>query len=308
MAKRARVLVAGRSGSDGKAIEQALTGIGCLAKVVPPGPDFFARANQWRPDLIILGTVKSHPGRAALLRILRNGARTRTVPILALLESRPSPKAWAQLALADEVVRRPVASQELAMRVRALLRLKKLTRATRRTVKRIQEQARLDSLTGLATHGAFKDRITRELHRAHRYRRPLSVLMADVDHFKHYNDSFGHPAGDRLLRLVGRMVARQVRKVDFGARYGGDEFSVILPETTKHAAGAVAERLRATIENYPFPRRQAQPLGKVTVSIGVATFPEDATTDKKLLEAADRALYQAKADGRNLVRGLEDRK
>lgn len=300
------MLVAAGSGGDGKAVGRVLTDIGCLVKVILPGPGFFMQVSQWRPDLIILGTMKGHSGRAALLRILRNAARTRTVPILTLLESRPSPKAWARLALTDEVVRRPVAPQELAMRVRALLRLRQLTHKTRRTLKRIQEQARIDSVTGLAIHGAFKDRITRELHRAHRYRRPLSVLMADVDHFKLYNDSFGHPAGDRLLRLVGRMVTGQIRKVDFGARYGGDEFSIILPETTKDAAEAVAERLRATIENYAFPHRQAQPLGKVTVSIGVATFPEDAPTEKKLLEAADRALYRAKADGRNLVRGQEN--
>ena len=102
MAKRARVLLVAGSGSDGKAIGRALTDSGCLVRVVPPGPDFFTRVNQWGPDLIILGRVKSHPGRAALLRILRNGARTRTVPILTLLESRPSPKAWTRLALTDE--------------------------------------------------------------------------------------------------------------------------------------------------------------------------------------------------------------
>ena len=188
------------------------------------------------------------------------------------------------------------------MRVRTLLRLSKLARDTRRKLKRIQAQARIDNVTGLATHGAFKDRIVRELPRAERYQRPLSLLMTDVDHFKHYNDASGHPAGDRLLRLVGRIVAGQVRQVDFGARYGGDEFAIILPETSKAAARVVAERLRLAVEAHPFPQGQSQPLGKVTVSVGVATFPDDATTHEKLLEAADRALYQAKAAGRNLVR------
>ncbi len=98
------------------------------------------------------------------------------------------------------------------------------------------------------------------------------------------------------------MVAGQIRRVDFGARYGGDEFAIILPETTKGAAGSLAERLRATIENHPFPHCQSQPLGKVTLSIGVATFPGDGRTQEALVEAADRALYLAKADGRNLVR------
>jgi PleD family two-component response regulator len=138
-------------------------------------------------------------------------------------------------------------------------------------------QSRLDDLTGLATHGAFKERVEREFQRATRYRRPL----------------------------VGRMVAGVLRRVDFGARYGGDEFSVILPETSKTAGGIVAERIRSSIEKHPFPHRQSQLLGRVTVSIGVATYPEDAGAADELVEAADRFLYQAKADGRNRVRGTD---
>ncbi|MBI4610167.1 MAG: diguanylate cyclase [Candidatus Rokubacteria bacterium] len=306
MAKRAKVLFAEGPRGDAGIVGRTLAEIGCRVKVAGPGPDLLTTARQWRPDLIILGVGKTRPAPATVLQLLRGDARTRTVPILILLDSRPSPRAWAQAARADDVVRRPVATQELAMRVRGLLRLSTLARDTHLKLKRVQAQARIDNLTGLATHGAFKDRIVRELPRAERYQRPLSLLMADVDHFKHYNDSFGHPAGDRLLRLVGRMVASQVRQVDFGARYGGDEFAVILPETSKAAACVAAERLRVAVEMHPFPRSQSQPLGKVTVSVGVATFPDDATTHEKLLEAADRALYQAKADGRNLVRGAGD--
>jgi len=295
------VLLASGSNGEGVAIGQALNGIGCHVKIVPANSDLLQSVKRWSPALIVLGAGSKPPRQVTLLRRLRTDRRTRRVPILTILESRLVSKAWA---LTDEVVRRPVASRELAIRVRALLRLEKLAHDSRRTLRRVRKQARIDSLTRLATHGAFKERLTRELHRAYRYRRMLSVLMADLDHFKHYNDNFGHPAGDRLLRLVARMVQSQVRQVDFGARYGGDEFSIILPETSKGAAGAMAERLRAAIESYPFPHHVAQPLGKVTVSIGVATFPEDATTEEKLLDAADRALYQAKADGRNLVRGM----
>ncbi len=301
--KRAKILLAGNSKGEGGVIERALADIGYRVNVVTPGSNFLSTVKQWEPDLIILGRGKPRSGQVTLLRLLKTDSRTRSVPVLALLDSRPSAEVWAQLALTDEVVRQPLAPQELAVRVRALLRLRKLVSETRRKLKRIRVQARIDNLTGLATHGAFKDRLARELQRADRYQRPLSLLMADVDHFKHYNDTFGHPAGDRLLRLVGRLVAAEVRRVDFGARYGGDEFAIILPETSKLAGGVAAERFRATVENHPFPHSQSQPLGKVTVSIGVATFPEDALTLEKLLEAADRALYQAKADGRNLVRG-----
>ncbi len=303
MVKRAKVRLAGSSAGGAEAIGQALADTGYSVKAVMPDSNFLSTVKQWEPDLIILGRGKTRPGQAAILRLLKTDSLTRAVPVLALLNSRPSAKVWAQLALTDEVVRQPVTPQELAIRVRALLRLKQLAGETRRKLKRIRDWARIDNLTGLATHGAFKGRLTRELHRADRYRRSLSLIMADVDHFKLYNDTFGHPAGDRLLRLVGRLVAAEVRQVDFGARYGGDEFAIILPETSKVAAGVVAERLRAAIEGHPFPHHQSQPLGQVTVSVGVATFPEDTTTLEKLLEAADRALYQAKADGRNLVRG-----
>jgi diguanylate cyclase (GGDEF)-like protein len=218
------------------------------------------------------------------------------------VQSHRSQRAWRGVELADDVVRRPIVPRELAIRVRALLRLATLTRETQRRFRRLEAEARIDPLTGLATRAAFRDRIVKELLRAERYQRPLALLIADVDHFKHYNDSLGHPAGDRLLRQVGRMVRGQARQVDFGARYGGDEFAILLPETVKVAAGSMAERLRAAVKNYSFPHRHSQPLGAVTVSIGVAMFPEDGVTPAALVEAADRALYQAKADGRNLVR------
>lgn len=301
MAKRTKVLIVGSSGGEGEAIKAALAGLGSNVRVVAPDSGLLNAVKEWEPDLIILRQGKTHPA-ATLLRSLRRDLLTRTVPVLTLVGARPSARVWDQLVKADEVIRQPVEPRELAVRIRSLLRLRQIAHDTHRKLKRIRAQARIDNLTGLATHGAFKDRLAREINRADRYQRSLSLLMADVDHFKHYNDSFGHPAGDRLLRLVGRLVAAEIRQVDFGARYGGDEFAIILPETGKMAAGVVAERLRVAIETHPFPNHQSQPLGKVTVSIGVATFPENASTLEKLLEVADRALYQAKADGRNCVR------
>jgi diguanylate cyclase (GGDEF)-like protein len=306
MARRSKVLLVSHPEVRSVQFRAALTKAGYAVKMLQPGPDFLKGAQQWRPDLIIVGPGDGTPTRATLFRRLKDDPKTRAVPILALLDRRPSPGAWAQVTAVDDVMRGPVIAQELAIRVRALLRMRRLTNDLQRTVKRLRAQARLDDLTGLGTHGAFKERLAREFQRAQRYTRPVSVLMIDVDHFKNYNDSFGHPTGDRLLRVVGRFLARQLRDVDFAARYGGDEFALILPETPKISAGIVAERLRKIIETHPFPHRDCQPMGLVTVSIGVATWPDDADSPKRLVEVADRFLYLAKAEGRNRVKGLAD--
>lgn len=305
MAKRSIALLAGSPGSQGAKIRRTLARLGCVVKAVHPDQNLLRVVKTSKPDMILLGAVRGRPGRGALCRLLKQDPQARYIPVLALLDSRSTSEEWNQVALVDEVIRGTATTQEIAWRVRTLLRLNRLTNDTRRALRMLRKQSRMDDLTGLATHGAFKERLEREFQRATRYRRPLSLLMVDVDYFKHYNDSFGHPAGDRLLRLVGRMVAGELRRVDFGARYGGDEFSVILPETPKVAAAVVAERIRRSIEKHPFLHRQSQPLGRVTVSVGVATYPEDAAAGVKLVEAADRALYQAKTDGRNRVRGTQ---
>ncbi len=301
MAGRSKVLLVGRSGSGGVSVCRALAAAGCAVASVSPGPDLLRAMRESLPDLIVLGLVDGNPGRKALLRRLKSDSGTRAVPVLALLGPRPSPGVWAAVAAADDVVRGPVIPRELVIRARALLRKRRLTDDLRRTVVRLRAQARRDCLTNLGSHAAFKDRLAREIQRAQRYSRPLSVLMIDVDHFKNYNDSFGHPAGDRLLRVVGRFLVRQIRQVDFAARYGGDEFALILPETPGIAAVIAAERLRKIIESHDFPHRQAQPLGRVTVSIGAATSPDDADSVESLVETADRLLYRAKAEGRNRV-------
>jgi diguanylate cyclase (GGDEF)-like protein len=127
--------------------------------------------------------------------------------------------------------------------------------------------------------------------------------MIDIDHFKSYNDRHGHPKGDELLIKVAELVKEGLRKTDIAARYGGEEFAVILPETGKEGARLVAERLRKNVESYPFPGRESQPLGRLTLSVGVATYPEDADSVMRLVAKADENLYKAKDGGRNRVRG-----
>ena len=152
-----------------------------------------------------------------------------------------------------------------------------------------------DGLTGLANHRFLMQRLEEERIRARRSNRSFSVLMADVDHFKEYNDTFGHPAGDEVLKKVATILRDATREMDCAARYGGEEFAVVMPETNVAGAIAVAERIRERTGREKFPGRQ------ITLSIGVAEFPADGDAPQAVVAAADRALYQAKRDGRDRV-------
>lgn len=158
-----------------------------------------------------------------------------------------------------------------------------------------------DDLTGLYNRRYFNQRFEREVQRAKRYRRPLSILMVDIDYFKNYNDINGHLLGDEVLKKVARLIESNLRKADIVARYGGEEFVILLPEIDKSHADQVAEKLRRTVELRNFSKEQYQPNKNLTISLGLATLPDDSTNARELIEFADRALYRAKAEGRNRV-------
>ncbi|HLA96244.1 MAG TPA: sensor domain-containing diguanylate cyclase, partial [Pyrinomonadaceae bacterium] len=153
-----------------------------------------------------------------------------------------------------------------------------------------------DVLTGLLNRRYLQERLSEELNRSKRYRFPMSFLMIDVDKFKSYNDSYGHPAGDEALRIVSNILKENLRGADVAARYGGEEFAVLLPQTSIEEASQIAERIRRQIERTDFPHRS------VTVSIGIANSTAEVNSPDDLIWAADRALYQAKDRGRNNVR------
>ncbi len=175
------------------------------------------------------------------------------------------------------------------------------TRDLSDAVAKLQKLAVTDGLTGLYNHRYFQEKWQEEVRRARRYDEPLSLLMIDLDEFKNYNDSLGHPQGDVLLHDVASHLEQSFREVDFVARYGGEEFVIILPSTSKGAAHPIAERIRKSLEDTPFPFRDVQPSGRVTASFGIAAWPEDGVHPWELLERADRALYAAKRTGRNRV-------
>jgi diguanylate cyclase (GGDEF)-like protein len=152
-----------------------------------------------------------------------------------------------------------------------------------------------DSLTKVSNRRAFDESLEREVLRAWRYRQPLSLVLMDIDRFKSYNDAYGHPAGDEVLRMMGQVLQQQVREYDLVARYGGEEFVVLLPNTTLDAALVMAERFRTLIETTQWPRRP------ITSSFGVACLSESLAEAEELISAADEALYASKQRGRNRV-------
>jgi diguanylate cyclase (GGDEF)-like protein len=157
-----------------------------------------------------------------------------------------------------------------------------------------------DSTTGLFNRRAFDTRLAEESHRAERYGLNLGLLMLDIDRFKHYNDTQGHVAGDQVLRQLGQILAGGIlRQVDLPFRYGGEEFAVIMPLTNSTEGLALAERICAGVAAAQFAHGEQQPLGRLTISGGVAAYPEHSGNSKELVERADIALYAAKRGGRN---------
>lgn len=169
-------------------------------------------------------------------------------------------------------------------------------------IQHIRELATRDGLTGLYNHRYFQEKLAEELTKAERYNKDLSLALLDVDHFKKFNDNYGHQEGDKVLRIVSEIIQNTVRnKIDTVARYGGEEFAVILPEADGNVGKELAERIRKNVESYLF-ENNGKALYRVTVSMGIASYPFDAREQKILIQLADQALYSAKEGGRNCVR------
>jgi diguanylate cyclase (GGDEF)-like protein len=213
-------------------------------------------------------------------------------------------KPYSRLLLeANEELRKlNLSYEQLVMELkRSQQRAEKLAAELSEANATLREMATRDGLTGLYNHRAFQDLLRREIAEAQRYRRPLSLVLFDIDHFKKVNDTYGHPAGDTVLREVSRVTAEVARAADIAARYGGEEFAVVLPETEARGAVMFAERIRRAIEAQEIVCG-AQRL-RVTVSVGVCPWTPDPTADPlpNFIEVADKALYAAKHGGRNRI-------
>lgn len=159
-----------------------------------------------------------------------------------------------------------------------------------------------DELTSIYNKRYFRNFLETEITRARRYYRSFSLCFIEVDDMKHYNQTHGDKEGDKLLRFLAELLKTNIRASDLTCRFGEEEFVLVLPETPKKGAGTVAEKMRKTVEIYPFEGRDSQPKGAITVSVGVTNFPDDAFESRDLIETGNKALLKARHTGGNKIR------
>lgn len=251
-------------------------------------------------DLLIVSLSNEKLDGLKLCAYFRSLESTRDLPILVVAEPDDEKKAVRALDLgASDIVIKPIDSEELSARVKTQVRKKRYLDTLRARLDQSMELAVTDQLTGLHNRRYMRVQLESFVKRASMGGGPVSVLLCDIDHFKKVNDIHGHAAGDDVLREFGRRLRENIRPTDLACRYGGEEFVVIMPETTQALAQSAGERLRQIVAETPFVINRGDEL-KVTMSGGVSTvLPED--TMDALLKRADDALYRAKTAGRNRV-------
>jgi len=273
------------------------------------GSEAIEQAKKMKPDLILLDVMMPKMNGFEVCKIIKSDMKTQFIPIILVTAlNELDNKIKGMDSGADDYLTKPFNKLELMARVRSLLRTKYLHDELQQKILELQkakeELRRLaitDGLTGLYNYRYFKEQLNQELNRAQRHELTISLVMLDIDYFKHYNDTNGHPAGDKLLKEIAQLLKNNVRNIDLAARYGGEEFALVLIETDKAPAKIVAEKIRKLVEKHRFDFEDSQPDGKITISAGVATFPTDANDFDRIVAVADQRLYQAKQSGRNSV-------
>jgi diguanylate cyclase (GGDEF)-like protein len=203
---------------------------------------------------------------------------------------------------ASDFVSKPIRFEELLLRLRRVLRERNITKERALMLKRLQDLAITDGLTNLYNSRYFYKQLDSEVNRSKRYNHPLSLLFMDIDHFKHYNDNYGHLEGDKVLAGVGKVIKSCLRKMDTAYRYGGEEFTVILPETSRGEVMTVAKRIKDVMENKKFSPQSGKSVS-ITISIGATEYCRDERISE-FVQRADKAMYLSKQRGRNQISTL----
>lgn len=252
-------------------------------------------------DLVIVSLGLENFDGLRLCSQVRSLERTRNVAILAIADADNNTRLVRGLEIGvNDYLTRPIDKNELMARVRTQIRKKRYTERLRDNVQMSIEMAITDALTGLFNRRYMETHVGTLVEQATSRGKPLTVLVLDIDYFKSINDSWGHDAGDDVLREFALRIKKSIRGIDLACRYGGEEFVVVMPETDMAVATMVAERLRRRIASEPFPIQQGARSVEVTISIGIAALGRDEDA-AMVFKRADQALYRAKRDGRNRV-------
>ncbi|MHA7630964.1 diguanylate cyclase [Corallococcus sp. M7] len=255
-------------------------------------------AREHRPDLVLLDRFLPSGDGLAVLETLQGDVRTETVPVIFLTGDADEATLERCLEMgAVDFIHKPASSRELLARIDRAVRQSEQQR-------KLQVLAQTDALTGLANFRALSVRLEDEFKRAQRYGYALSVVVIDLDHLKAINDGMGHDVGNRAILALATLMQGNLRESDFAARFGGDEFVVLLPHQTSLEAAVFAERLRSELRGVNVQRGDGRPAPfGLSISVGVADHTADSPREstEALLKAADAALYEAKREGRDRV-------
>ncbi len=295
-----KILVVDDDPQSLKLVSKTLEFEGYQVRGANSGTEAVQEMAKWRPHLVLLDV--SMPGLDGLETLKHLREQDEYVSMVFLSGKTNTEDVVRGLdAGADDYIGKPFAVLELLSRVRTQLRIKDLNDNLKRANNRLKELVDIDDLTGLFNMRSLYKKLDFELDRARRYKRSLGVIMMDMDHFKGVNDGHDHLFGSFVLSEVGALIRENIRKVDFAARYGGDEFLIVLTETDHEGSLAFAERLRKRIEAYLFKSESFSM--RLTSSMGLAiTGPQNTNIDaRSLVRYADRGLYLAKEKGRNRV-------
>lgn len=304
MSNESKILLVDDDHDNLKIVGRLLEKEGYTVKAVDSGKQGLAALENFNPDLILLDV--NMPGMDGLETIQLLKKRENTAAVVFVTANTDTDDIIRGLdAGALDYISKPFSGMELLARVRAQLRVKKLQDELREANGKLKGLVDIDDLTGLFNMRSVYSKLDNEIERARRYGHGIGVIMLDMDHFKGVNDNHDHLFGSFVLSEVGQIIKKNIRTVDFAARYGGDEFLICLTHTTVNGAEKFCERLRKVLEGYQFEHKEDQI--KLTASMGMAIIVDGKSMmdGRSLVRHADRALYDSKASGRNKVTVVE---
>jgi two-component system cell cycle response regulator len=296
------VLLVEDNESDAELVRHFLKDLPLRLEPLANGADAVELCQTGRVDLMLLDLLLPGLNGFEVCRQVKGSEKGKDLPIVVItcLEDMDSRLKCIELQTDDFLVK-PIVGRELQARVKILLEKKKQLDRLRSHYEEALNSAVVDWLTGLYNHGYFRKFLDLEIKKSLRQRFPVNLIMIDIDNFKAVNDAYGHPTGDVILQELAQVVRKAVREVDLVARYGGDEFAVVLPYSDGHRALRVAHRIDKAIKTHGFSPKASAPKTRLTVSMGVAGYPEDAVHVDELIHSADQKLYEAKIKGKNQI-------